>query len=445
MRLMRTDRWGNPISSFHRKRPTCCRDTQLFNEVKNRQWEAAIRCAKSYPYEVLFKEESSGNTPLHIACKLDPPACIIEALGAACSKTNDEGATPLHIAASNRCSAKFIAALLKEGENQGYSPAAALTRNGRAPIHCACYSHRGLSFQAFQVLVEASIKTTINARNNALQDLMEDNEYSQFEEHQYEKKILLKNEAKIMNMATLRDLSGQIPLGLLFRRYRERVRTVINEMEKLDPAAAARRVKKDLGDLWGKASWMVIRLAQERAKIIKIPLGTATKMSTLSGAIAHESADWAREQFFQSTTSERLESDNSTFSSLKRRFRIVHASVALTGFGCPPEMIRLALTLYPNQIAEMDDDGNLPIHICASAPTLGYNDSYIMDDDDDCSFMSEFSFFTTVTTMSPTIPAPDAFDKVFKILLRRFPKAAQIPHGVSGELPLTLALDQRAW
>ena len=44
---------------------------------------------------------------------------------------------------------------------------------------------------------------------------------------------------------------------------------------------------------------------------------------------------------------------------LRRKFRIVHASIGLTGYGCPLEMIRLAVSINPNQVREMDDEGNL--------------------------------------------------------------------------------------
>ena len=51
--------------------------------------------------------------------------------------------------------------------------------------------------------------------------------------------------------------------------------------------------------------------------------------------------------------------DDSYARHLKRKFRIVHASVGLTGYGCPPEMIRLAVSINPHQIREMDEEGNL--------------------------------------------------------------------------------------
>jgi hypothetical protein len=337
----------------------------------------------------------------------------------ASSIPNTEGAIPLHLAANHRCSKEVIQVLLNEDAN--LLPAAVLTRAGRAPIHYACLSFRGLSLPAFQLLLEATLKTgQVNTNTSDLEDLMEDDEYSQFEEEEPRPEL---------NVVTMRDSTGQTPLGLLFRRYRERVRIVIQSMERMHPLAAALRVQADLGEMWEKARWIVARLAQEAQPHMLIG---GEIHSPGEQAIAQEAAVWAREQFSPS-------SPKNGQHPRKKTFRIVHASVSLTGYGCPPEMIRLALSIHPNQVGEMDEhDGSLPIHICAMAPSLVFNDP--ARNDDDSSFISEFSFFSHTTSS-----VPNAFDKVFKILLEHYPAAARIPHGQSGKLPLILALDARTW
>jgi hypothetical protein len=245
---------------------------------------------------------------------------------------------------------------------------------------------------------------------------MEDDEYSQFDDDPGPK----------MNVVTLRDSTGQTPLGLLFRRYRERVRIVIQSMERLHPLAAALRVQADLGELWGRARWIVSRLAQD-AKPFWTPIREIE--SPGEHAIAQEAAKWACEHFCPIQQHQQK----------RKSFRIVHASVSLTGYGCPPEMIRLALSIHPHQAKEMDEDGSLPIHVCAMAPSLVFNDGN--RNDDDSSFISEFSFFSSTTSATPT----NAFDKVFKILLQHYPASARVPHGVSGKLALSLSLEGRTW
>lgn len=418
MRLFRTDRRGNPISWLQRKRPTRRHPhlPQLFYLALNRNWDGVVHRARSHPHEIYEQEDVTGNTVLHIACRLDPTHEAVQALIDASSIPNAEGAIPLHIAATHRVSPAVMTVLL-EAETPDCSPTSVLTRMGRAPIHYACFSFRGLSLPALQLLLEATLKTGhVISSNNDLEDLMEDDEYSQFDEEQ--------ETASKLNVVTLRDSTGQTPLGLLFRRYRERVRIVIQSMERLHPLAAALRVQADLGELWEKARWIVTRLAQE-AK----PFAIAEIQSPGEHAIAQEAAKWASERFVPAPTKHGL---------TRRNFRIVHASVSLTGYGCPPEMIRLALSIHPHQAKEMDEEGCLPIHNCAMAPSLVFNDSG--RNDDDSSFISEFSIFSQTPQSTP-----NPFDKVFRILLQHYPAAARVPHGVSGKLPLTLALECRSW
>lgn len=452
MRLFRTDRRGVPIPCFQRKRPARRHPhlPKIFYLVKNQHWPQALQRARSHSHEICVQEDISGDTALHIACRLNPPANLIQAMREACSIANSEGAIPIHVAATHRCSPEAIQMLLEQGEGKDFYPAAALTRMGRAPIHYACFSHRGLSLPAFQILLEATLKTgsyqkLATSVDYDLEDLMEDDEYSQFgEDDNYEEESNIDTNKIIDNVVTLRDATGQTPLGLLFRRYRERVRIVIREMDQSHPLAAALRVQRDLGELWDKARWIVARLTQEQVKPCNTLLTTTilgnyeeVPESPAEQAIAQEAAKWAYERFSR-TPCGTASSSEITETSSKRAFRIVHASVGLTGFGCPTEMIRLALSIHPDQVREMDEDGNLPIHICAMAPSLVFNRN-----DDDSSFLSEFSLFSTATSSSR--PPTNAFEKVFKILLQHYPAAVRVPHGITGKLPLTLAFDGRTW
>jgi len=128
----------------------------------------------------------------------------------------------------------------------------------------------------------------------------------------------------------------------------------------------------------------------------------------------------------------------------RRPFRIVHASVRLTGFGCPPEMIRLAISIHPDQVQEMDEEGNLPLHIACTAPPVCFlgtgatTTAATLDTEDDCSTVFSFLSTSTVVTTNP-------FDKVMQLLLQHYPAAVRIPHGQSGRLPLILAWDRRTW
>ena len=361
MRHLLTDLRGNPIFWSSRRLRS---SRTLFHLVKNQAWTEVIRRARTHPHEINVLDDN-GNTPLHVACQLDPPPDVIRKLRTAASMKNAQGATPLHIAASHRCSAAALqtlidvassslptttttatatSAVVMSSTSNNTSPTAELSRMGRAPIHYACMSFRGLELQAFSVLLEATLKEgtiVVTQDSRYLDDYLDEEDY-----------LAARGEAKKINVLTLRDSTGHTPLGLLFRRYRERVKSVIESIDKLrvehkdrpDRAtlAAAMAVQADLGQLWGKARFVVARLTEERLQrevgaILSDPVSPGDK------AISREAAAWATEQH----------------GSDERQFRIVHASVGLTGYGCPPEMIRLAISINPQQVREMDEEGNL--------------------------------------------------------------------------------------
>ena len=239
MRHLLTDLRGNPIYSFAQRRFRRIRHHQYGSTltilVQNRAWDDVLRRLRRFPQEAFQKDEATGNTPLHLACRLDPPATVIRALKAVSRSKNHAGATPLHIAASHRCSAESLKVLIECASQQkpdddfgiskvATSPSADLSRMGRSPIHYACLSYRGLDLQAFQVLFEFSLREgnlTIDEENGfGLEDFAEDEILEDDFYHDSSCEV-----GKIqVNVLALKDATGQTPLSLLFRRYRERVK-----------------------------------------------------------------------------------------------------------------------------------------------------------------------------------------------------------------------------
>jgi hypothetical protein len=332
---------------------------------------------------------------------------------------------------------------------------------------------------------------------------------------------------KTINVMTMRDSSGQTPLGGLFRRYRERMRLVINTVDRLwkvhsdNPSraslAAAISVHAELGELWQRARFILARLTEERLdREANSDLDESSKclllypeppVSSDDFAVEREAAAWSAEQHMvcqhvcayvfittlilsilstyyanlsfsllvtvldeQKANTDGEARDESpgardtskiTSSKESRSFRIVHASVGLIGYGCPPEMIRLAISIHPHQVREMDEEGNLPIHIAATARS--YLATHCTDGSDKTSIAAAaaaavaasdedsmvsdatgvMSFFSSAT-VSHTI---NAFDKVIKILLQHYPESAKIAQGITGRLPLVMAVESgcRTW
>jgi ankyrin repeat protein len=478
MRHLLTDLRGNVITARRpNKRVRHPHLPQLFYLVQNRSWDAVMRRSVTHPHEVTLQEETSLNTPLHIAVRLDPPGEVIKALLSASSLKNAEGSTPLHLACTHRVQSDVIRVLLQQAESSEANensisthPTAILTRTGRAPIHYACMSFRGLSVEAFQVLLDATLQHGNLASTTATMDDPEDQDYMLDDAHDKH------SSQGPINVMTLRDSTGQTPLGLLFRRYRERVRCVIKSVERLRlqhntansnaaNIAAAIKVQADLGELWAKARIIVGRLTEERLQREGHNMQQELE-SPGEAAVAHEAAKFAAEQYRRSLQHAHDDNYHNTTTVHSRQFRIVHASVGLTGYGCPPELIRLAISIHPTQVHEMDEEGNLPLHIAAVAssyvtcspaaaaasprsdfaftpswqlaPPTATNARPASDED---SLISDISGLWSVTTKSTS--TTNAFDKVIKILLNHYPAAARIPHGKSGRLPLLLAIEAK--
>ena len=423
---------------------------------------------RTHPHEIYVQEELSGNTPLHVACRHDPPADVVRLLLRCADVKNSDGAIPLHLAASHRSSADVIRALIEEGpeacqrpegeEEEGGraipcpSPTQALTRIGRTPIHYACMSFRGLGVEAFQVLLEATIKAPeVSPDTKQNEDIIDLDEMSLMSKDSNDDEM---EEGASTNAMTLRDKTGQTALGLLFRRYRERVRCVIklveaharahgnNLIHSNQSTAAAQAVQADLGELWAKSRLIVSTMSEYHLQ--RDDFERADSCISDFSTCPAESAAAQKAAALAASKHQACPLEEEDHLSTRRKFRIVHASVGLTGYGCPPEMIRLAISVHPHQVCEMDEDGRLPIHLAAiAASSVAPIDNTPQLDDDSVSIYTSNTFMSSVTNADVKNP----FDQIIRILLRHYPDSARIPHGKNGRLPFALAIDagRRTW
>ena len=394
MRTLLTDLAGNPISITSRRSRVAPHKSRLMALVLKAAatpaaWTEVIRRAKAHPEEIVQLQDENmvltaaapnlarvaetedrnpnstttatarnnnpqpliqhtslhpdGNTPLHVACRFDPPQTVIWALAQAAGYRNSLGLTPLHIAASHRCNALTLKALI-----QCFPQALRLPskKGDRTPMHYACLSFRGLELDAFEILLEAALS----------QEQAEDEDVDEFAEDDDDDDddgtITMDGDVNNKEVVlTWKDSTGCTPLALLFRRYRERVRTAIvqldhreddveNNVENNRPRDSG-FLQADMAHLWGKARLVVARMTEERLQ----------REGDLWGGATEEDGDDEASLLLPWVLDPHNLGDS--------QFRIVHASVALTGMGCPPEMIRLAIAMYPDQVKEMDEDGNL--------------------------------------------------------------------------------------
>jgi Molecular chaperone GrpE (heat shock protein) len=232
----------------------------------------------------------------------------------------------------------------------------------------------------------------------------------------------------------MQDSLGYTPLSLLFKRYRERVKYVIRYLERNRPGTskeAAHIVQNELGGLWQKARLIVCRMLERNRDIVSpCDFDRQENKCPREAAVARQAAQWAAQRY-QSYDCQNYENED---DANERPFRLVHASVALAGYGCPIEMVRLAMSVYPQQVKEMDEDGNLPLHVAAVASSYipdSVTSTYAED--------SLMSVYSNLSSLNPRTP----FGTVIDMLLTSYPEAAKIPHGSSGRLPLILALEAR--
>jgi len=421
----------------------------LFYEVQARNWDAALRRSQTHPHEIVATEYSSGDTPLHYACRLNPTQDVVKALLAASRDVNHEGATPLHVAASHRCSAQVIRILVQNPTTTAFASGStrtkknkpltlSLTKQGRTPLHYACLSFRGLNIDAFEVLLQATIDACSNLQekiNHSLTSSLDDDfDEDGLMDDEWEEMTDV-TEMKV-NAFTMQDRMGYTPLSLLFRRYRERVKCVIRMLEgnkTRNSRAAATAVQDELGELWLKALLIVSLMSKKQVRS-----NTHNSISIAETSEALEAASWSALKHQQiEEDDDIIDGEDGSETEQGRKFRLVHASVGLTGYGCPPEMLRLAISVYPNQVKEMDEEGNLPLHIAAIAS------SFIPTSEEGISTSDEDTFISNLSNFSGFGIGSKPFHRVIKMLLRSYPFGAQVPNGKSGKLPVILAIEAK--
>ena len=144
-------------------------------------------------------------------------------------------------------------------------------------------------------------------------------------------------------------------------------------------------------------------------------------------------------------------SDGDEADNSRRKWRVVHA---LAKTGCPPEVARLAVCLYPEQVRQRDEHYDLPLHIAVRSQASSSQWENTEDDPHavadieslagDAGGEREVDSVTGQVRQSSLSYIP-ACAPVIKALLESYPHAAACADG-NGRLPLNLALvTGRTW
>ena len=145
-------------------------------------------------------------------------------------------------------------------------------------------------------------------------------------------------------------------------------------------------------------------------------------------------------------------SDGDEADNRRRKWRVVHT---LAKTGCPSEVARLAVCLYPEQVRQRDENDDLPLHIAVRSSSSSSqwdateDDAHALADIEslagDAGGEREVDSVTGQVVRQSSLSYIPACAPVIKVLLESYPHAAACADG-NGRLPLNLALvTGRTW
>ena len=145
-------------------------------------------------------------------------------------------------------------------------------------------------------------------------------------------------------------------------------------------------------------------------------------------------------------------SDGDEADNRRRKWRVVHT---LAKTGCPSEVARLAVCLYPEQVQQRDENDDLPLHIAVRSSSSSSqwdateDDAHALADIEslagDAGGEREVNSVTGQVVRQSSLSYIPACAPVIKALLESYPHAAACADG-NRRLPLNLALvTGRTW
>jgi len=145
-------------------------------------------------------------------------------------------------------------------------------------------------------------------------------------------------------------------------------------------------------------------------------------------------------------------SDGDEADNRRRKWRVVHT---LAKTGCPSEVARLAVCLYPEQVRQRDENDDLPLHIAVRSSSSSSqwdateDDAHALADIEslagDAGGEREVNSATGQIVRQSSLSYIPACAPVIKAMLESYPHAAACADG-NGRLPLNLALvTGRTW
>jgi len=306
-----------------------------------------------------------------------------------CKAVGMQGRTPLHVACDHDAPAQVVEALLK-----AYPEASLMVGTSNMnPLHITCSSHHA-SVEVVRVLLHGG-----HASQLTMRDIDGDTPL-----HAAARcgapievlKVLLEANPSVVHE---RDFEGLTPLLRLWVRC-----FVMLGDDALDGIKRPDDLTGEIGETWRKTE-LLLRCSHLGS------LGSVNPLATHGNSLPPN-----------------------------YKFRVVHAVAAVD---CPRPVVKMAATLFPKQLEEMDETGMTPLLIAANAPIFKVRDL------SDEGFMLEDRVYgdgenDVGENMNDDERGDSSQPSVLDILINADPHAASIvgsrgPH--RGRLPLHLAIE----
>ena len=328
----------------------------LYENALVGDWTSLVARAYSHPSEVEYTDRRC-NTPLHLACRRQPPPEVIKALlkadpMGACRVTVD-GMMPVHFAAYCGAEAEVVRLLLEAaapsitGSFPSTNAISASNGKSRNPVQKPRPPENLPLSQSTQVLsLPSSVacgspldrrgRTPLHLAMSGFRTTYRPNVVA----------LLLRSDP---SSATRPDERERTPLGLLYDDFAEEVEDALSE------GCTAEEVKgmclNENGDL--RECWVLLNMLLRAAYHGTV----STTGKSLGSSLAGKS----------SGSSGGVEVD-----VLNGPYRPLHAAAGV--YETPSKFVRLILLVHPQSAKEQDDDFNLPLHIAARATARRHRD-----------------------------------------------------------------------
>mmetsp|Transcript_3882 Transcript_3882/g.8177 ORF Transcript_3882/g.8177 Transcript_3882/m.8177 type:complete len:588 (+) Transcript_3882:164-1927(+) len=308
-------------------------DVQLFDE-----WcrsPLALSCMGDAPQGIIRKllvihpraaasPDEDGNFPLHLVCKQGSSAEIAHLLihynPAAIRMQNKFSKTPLQLVVErgNLVSNDLLKLIIDSNTQAAEIP----DKNGMYPLHH--YGYSPTNPVGIRALIDAYPAACLKRNNRGETPLF------LAVLHDQSREVFEALVDRCPKAATVRNEDGILPITLAWNLFMHIERKEGANSKVVDRLALNRRAVKD---------------ARSKTDLVG-PLGEwFEKIEILLKAASC--------------------SKGASKLTVGRKWKVVHA--AACGH-CPPEVLRFSLKIFPTQLKQKNDEGNLPLHVAASSP-----------------------------------------------------------------------------